>query len=139
MTKIIALLSWFYIRTIKYYRNILPAEKYICQKKKFCLRDFVPHERISCHRKKFPVTGRHFLLQDEIFYHRKKFLVTGQNFMSQYEISNGVSLFVLGMWLHSLSFKPLFQRHYILGLTPSPSMCLCNTWKKSTILLTSLI
>ena len=51
--------------------------------------------------KEFPVIGRNFLLQDEISYYRTKFLVTGQNFMSQYEISNGVSLFVLGMWLYS--------------------------------------
>ena len=80
VTEIITLLSWFYIRRMKYCRNFLLAEKHFCQKKKFCLRDFVQHERISCHRTKFPVTGRNFLLQDEISCHRTKFHVTVRNF-----------------------------------------------------------
>ena len=73
-----------------------PASRKVFLSKK---RNFV--SETLCHMKEFPVLGQNFLLQDEISCCRTKFLVTGQNFMSQYEISNGVSLFVLGMWLYS--------------------------------------
>ena len=94
ITKNHPLLSRFYIRRIKYSRNILPSKdifysENLCHRKKITVieRNFLSQKEISCHRRKFPVTRRNLLSQEEISCHREKFPVKGRNFLSQEDIS----------------------------------------------------
>ena len=57
ITKNHVLLSRFYIRRMKYFRNILPKTEIFGKRLRATGRSFLSHGEISCHRKKFTVTS----------------------------------------------------------------------------------
>ena len=86
MAKNHALLSQFYIRGMKYWRNILHQKEFLGKKLLATGRDLLSKKEISYDRKKFPVTGRNVLSQEEITSDRTKFQLKERNSLSHEEI-----------------------------------------------------
>ena len=116
-------------------RNFLSPEEISCPKKKFPVtgrhflsrknfhrkrQNFKPQKEICFYKKKFPGTRQNFLLQKVIFCQRKKWLGLGKVIVMIYTPHYVKSLFVIVVWLYSLSFKHITQNSYILGMTPPP-------------------
>ena len=78
LTKKHRILSRFYIRRMKYCKNILPWNEN-------CGRNFFHVKKFFYLRKKFPTTGKEFMSHEDISSDRTKFQVTKRNFLSQKE------------------------------------------------------